>query len=134
MRKKILTHALSHVCHFDLIIVQDVVYDPSGKDFNLGDYMCFDDQICNVVQSFLEGQGGRPPTNVQLDRLCSSCQASYDCERANYKDSGSMIISGGPKGTIIVPRPILILSNDLLYQYWQSCRMYAASSNTGVVL
>ena len=70
--------------------MQALVYDPSGKDINVGDYMCFDDQVCNVVQSFFEQQGFVRPTEVQLDRLRRSCQSCYDCERPNYKDSGSM--------------------------------------------
>lgn len=68
------------------------MYDPSGKDINVGDYMCFDDQVCNVVQSFYEEHGGMPPTDAQLDRLRRQCQASYASERSNYKDSGSMIM------------------------------------------
>lgn len=69
-----------------LIATQALVYD-----INVGDYMCFDDQVCNVVQSFYEEHGGMPPTDAQLDRLRSHCQASYASERSNYEDSGSMI-------------------------------------------
>ena len=75
---------------FYLIATQALVYDPSGKDINVGDYMCFDDQVCNVVQSFYEEHWGMPPAEAQLDRLRRHCQASYASERSNYKDSGSM--------------------------------------------
>ena len=68
-----------------------MVYDPSGKDINLGDYMCFDDQVCNIVQSFFEQQQwGMRPTDLQLDKLRKSCQSGYAFERPNYKDSGTM--------------------------------------------
>lgn len=71
--------------------MQALVYDLKGKDINLGDYMCFDDQVCNAVQSFFEEEGGMP-TEAQLDQLRRRCQASYASERTNYKDSGSMFM------------------------------------------
>ena len=30
------------------------MYDPAGNDINLGDFACFDDQVCNVVMNFYE--------------------------------------------------------------------------------
>ena len=72
--------------------MQALVYDPSGKDISMGDYMCFDDQVCNVVQDYFGELGGVRPTEAQLNRLSRSCVSSYECERANYSDQGSMII------------------------------------------
>ncbi len=53
--------------------------------------MCFDDQICNVVQEYFGETGGASPTEAQLDRLSKSCKSSYECERPNYSDEGNMI-------------------------------------------
>lgn len=71
--------------------MQALVYNPSGDDISMGDYMCFDDQICNVVQEYFGETGGASPTETQLDRLNRSCKSSYECERPNYSDEGNMI-------------------------------------------
>lgn len=72
--------------------VQALVYDPKGNDISVGDYMCFDDQVCNVVQDFFGDLGGAPPTEAQINRLSRNCKSSYEAERPNYSDQGSMII------------------------------------------
>ena len=67
------------------------MYDPAGNDINLGDFACFDDQVCNVVMNFYE-DGNYNPTEAKLDALRKKRQESYQLERSMYKDSGEMII------------------------------------------
>ena len=69
---------------------QALVYDPTGKDIKMGDYMCFDDQVSNIVLEHF-GNHGPNPSKSQLDRLSSDCRDAYECERPNYKDSDAMI-------------------------------------------
>ena len=38
--------------------MQALVYGPSGKDLSVGDYMCFDDQVCNIVQEYFGERWG----------------------------------------------------------------------------
>lgn len=73
--------------------MQALVYNPSGTDISMGDYMCFDDQVCNVVQEYF-GEIGGAPTEAQLDKLSRSCKSSYEGERPNYSDEGNMIRYG----------------------------------------
>ena len=44
--------------------MQALVYNPSGNDISMGDYMCFDDQVCNVVQEYCGETGGASPTEA----------------------------------------------------------------------
>ena len=63
------------------------MYDPTGKDIPMADYLCFDDQVCNVVQERFPDFNGAP-TKLQLDLLSKQCRNNYDCERPQYTDTG----------------------------------------------
>lgn len=67
--------------------MQALVYDTTGKDILMADYLCFDDQVCNLVQELFPGLDG-PPTESQLDRLSRQCQNNYECQRQQYTENG----------------------------------------------